>query len=116
MTTGKPPARTGRTPLIDDLVEVASVETVVRLDGRPGRLAELVVTDDVAAVLGEVLAATAGGGAFFLVAHFGAGKSHLLAALAELFGEPPEGAAAGPAVAGRPAGPVEATGASLSGP
>lgn len=82
----------GATPTIADLVEVAAVETVVRLDGRPGRLAELVVTDDVAAVMGEVLGALEHGGAFFLVAHFGAGKSHLLAALAELLGTTPDAA------------------------
>jgi hypothetical protein len=74
---------------IADLVEVAPVETVVRLDGRPGRLAELVLTADVAAALSAVLeAAPGGGGAFFLVGHFGSGKSHFLAALAELAADP----------------------------
>lgn len=73
-------------PTIDQLVEVAAVETVVRLDGRPGRLSELVLTADVTSALSAVLEARAHetGGAFFLVGHFGSGKSHLLAALAEL--------------------------------
>jgi hypothetical protein len=73
-------------PTIDQLVEVAAVETVVRLDGRPGRLSELVLTADVTGALSAVLEARAheAGAAFFLVGHFGSGKSHLLAALAEL--------------------------------
>ncbi len=75
-------------PTIDQLVEVAAVETVVRLDGRPGRLSELVLTADVTGALSTVLDARAHdtGAAFFLVGHFGSGKSHLLAALAELAG------------------------------
>ncbi|MCW3037505.1 MAG: hypothetical protein JWM17_2817 [Actinobacteria bacterium] len=82
--------RPGRGPTIADLVEVTAVETVVRLDGRPGRLSELVLTADVAAALSAVLGATrrGRGEAFFLVGHFGSGKSHLLAALAELVGGP----------------------------
>jgi hypothetical protein len=73
-------------PTIDQLVEVASVETVVRLDGRPGRLSELVLTADVSGALSAVLEARAqqAGAAFFLVGHFGSGKSHFLAAMAEL--------------------------------
>lgn len=76
-------------PTIDQLVEVASVETVVRLDGRPGRLSELVLTDDVTGALSAVLGSRAQdeGAAYFLVGHFGSGKSHLLAALAELAGK-----------------------------
>ena len=42
-------------PTIADLVEVAAVETVARLDGRPGWLRELVVTGDVAQCLEAVL-------------------------------------------------------------
>lgn len=73
-------------PTIAQLVEVASVETVVRLDGRPGRLSELVLTADVTGALSAVLESRAheAGAAFFLVGHFGSGKSHFLAALAEL--------------------------------
>ena len=82
--------RPGREPTIADLVEVSAVETVVRLDGRPGRLSELVLTDDVVAALSAVLGAArqGRGEAFFLVGHFGSGKSHFLAALAELVGGP----------------------------
>lgn len=94
----------GAAPTIADLVEVAAVETVVRLDGRPGRLAELVVTDDVAAVLSGVLGALEEGGAFFLVAHFGAGKSHLLAALAELCGPAADPAGSAASLTGWPPG------------
>ena len=85
------------TPTIDELVEVASVETVVRLDGRPGRLSELVLTADVGSALSAVLDARGRdeGAAFFLVGHFGSGKSHLLAALAELAGGAPDDATAG---------------------
>ncbi len=71
---------------IADLVEVADVETVVRLDGRPGWLRELVLTADVVQALEAVLGAREDGGGYFLVGHFGSGKSHLLAALAELAG------------------------------
>ena len=82
--------RPGREPTIADLVEVTAVETVVHLDGRPGRLSELVLTADVVAALSAVLGAArqGRGEAFFLVGHFGSGKSHLLAALAELVGGP----------------------------
>ncbi len=75
-------------PAIADLVDVAAVETVVRLDGRPGRLSELVLTADVTSALAVLLEAGSGeaGAAFFLVGHFGSGKSHLLAAVAELAG------------------------------
>ncbi|MDQ4071123.1 MAG: hypothetical protein M3203_16880, partial [Actinomycetota bacterium] len=75
-------------PSIGELVEVAAVDTVVRLDGRPGRLMELVLTADVRTALSALFDAQAGdtGGAFFLVGHFGSGKSHMLAALAELAG------------------------------
>ncbi len=93
-----PTTRQSGTPVIADLVQVAPVETVVRLDGRPGRLSELVLTDDVLTALSAVLDAAGGardgsrggsrGGAFFLVGHFGSGKSHLLAALTELMSEP----------------------------
>ena len=86
--TGDPAPRPGGGPTIADVVEVAPVDTVVRLDGRRGRLGELVLTGDVAATLSAVLeAASSRGGAFFLVGHFGSGKSHLLAALAELIGQ-----------------------------
>ncbi|MGH9185349.1 MAG: DUF6079 family protein, partial [Acidimicrobiales bacterium] len=74
-------------PTIADLVEVADVETVVRLDGGTGRLRDLVLTGDVVHALEAVLASsTDRGGGFFLVGHFGSGKSHFLAALAELVG------------------------------
>lgn len=83
-------------PTIDQLVEVASVDTVVRLDGRQGRLSELVLTADVTNAVSAVFGAGAGpaGAAFFLVGHFGSGKSHLLAALAELAATPGSGATA----------------------
>src|SRR5207247_11439917 len=42
-------------PAIGDVVEVSAVETVVRLDGRAGRLEELVVTADVVQSLSAVL-------------------------------------------------------------
>ena len=86
--SGGPAPRSGGGPTIADVVEVVPVDTVVRLDGRRGRLSELVLTGDVAASLRAVLEAASGsGGAFFLVGHFGSGKSHLLAALAELIGQ-----------------------------
>lgn len=85
--TAAPAPRPGGGPRIADVVEVVPVDTVVRLDGRGGRLTELVLTGDVAASLSAVLDAAATGGAFFLVGHFGSGKSHLLAALAELIGQ-----------------------------
>src|SRR5207248_138486 len=89
--------RAGRQPTIADLVEVSAVETVVRLDGRPGRLSELVLTDDVVAALSAVLAAArqGRGEAFFLVGHFGSGKSHFLAALADVGGGAGRGLPAG---------------------
>lgn len=80
-------------PLLSDLVEVAAVDTVVRLDGPRGRLAELVLTGDVVQSLSSVLevAATApekGGAGFFVVGPFGSGKSHFLAAVGELLARP----------------------------
>jgi hypothetical protein len=77
-------------PRIADLVEVTAAETVVRLDGRPGRLDELVLTGDVRRSLAAVLEAASGeaGAGFLLVGHFGSGKSHFLAAVAELLQDP----------------------------
>lgn len=80
-------------PLLSDLVEVAAVDTVVRLDGPTGRLGELVLTGDVVQSLTSVLevAATAseeGGAGFFVVGPFGSGKSHFLAAVGELLARP----------------------------
>jgi Family of unknown function (DUF6079) len=77
-------------PRIADLVEVTSAETVVRLDGTPGRLDELVLTGDVTSSLSAVLEAAGGpaGAGFLLVGSFGSGKSHFLAALAELLAAP----------------------------
>jgi hypothetical protein len=71
---------------IGELVEVAAVETVVRLDGRGGHLAQLVATGDVKEALASLLEAAKGpaGRAFFVVGPFGSGKSHLLAAAGEL--------------------------------
>ncbi|MFP5376449.1 MAG: DUF6079 family protein [Acidimicrobiia bacterium] len=73
-------------PSLGELVEVADVETVVRLDGTGGRLAQLVLTGDVAASLVAVLDAAAGdtGAGFFVVGPFGSGKSHFLAAVGEV--------------------------------
>jgi hypothetical protein len=72
-------------PTLGDLVEVAEVDTVVRLDGTGGRLAELVLTGDVVQSLSAILsAAPAGsseGAGFFVVGPFGSGKSHFLAAV-----------------------------------
>ncbi|HYW25088.1 MAG TPA: DUF6079 family protein, partial [Terriglobales bacterium] len=75
---------------IADLVEVTAAETVVRLDGAPGRLDELVLTGDVSQSLSAVLEAARGpsGAGFLLVGHYGSGKSHFLAALAELLANP----------------------------
>ncbi|MGH9105424.1 MAG: DUF6079 family protein [Acidimicrobiales bacterium] len=75
-------------PTVGELVSVAEVETVVRLDGPGGLLAELVLTGDVAAALEDVLAISAGpgGAGFFVVGPFGSGKSHFLSAVAELAG------------------------------
>jgi hypothetical protein len=76
--------------VIGDLVEVALVDTVVRLDGRGGRLDELVLTGDVARSLSAVLqkAAARAGAGFFVVGAFGSGKSHFLAATGELLAQP----------------------------
>ncbi len=90
-------------PTLGDVVEVADTETVVRLDGRPGRLAELVLTGDVVGSLAAVLDASGdasgdratAGAAFFVVGPFGSGKSHFLAALAELFADPHTAIASG---------------------
>src|SRR5215472_115041 len=75
---------------ISDLVDVTAAETVVRLDGSAGRLDELVLTGDVTRSLLAVLEAAQGptGAGFLLVGHFGSGKSHFLAALAELLTDP----------------------------
>jgi energy-coupling factor transporter ATP-binding protein EcfA2 len=77
-------------PRIADLVEVTAADTVVRLDGAPGRLDQLVLTGDVTRSLTAVLEAAQGptGAGFLLVGHFGSGKSHFLAALAELLADP----------------------------
>src|SRR5215475_2228050 len=87
--TPKPPDVT-RERVIGDLVEVAVVDTVVRLDGRGGRLGELVLTGDVAHSLDAVLRKAAGlsGAGFFVVGAFGSGKSHFLAAVGELLADP----------------------------
>jgi hypothetical protein len=81
-------------PTLGDLVEVADVETVVRLDGSSGRLGQLVLTGDVVQSLGAILEAgeTNQGAGFFVVGPFGSGKSHFLAAVGELLSDP--GAAA----------------------
>jgi hypothetical protein len=77
-------------PAIADLVVVAAVETVVRLDGRGGRLGELVLTGDVTHTMGALLRQATGpaGAGFFVVGHFGSGKSHFLAAVGELLADP----------------------------
>ncbi|HYZ02343.1 MAG TPA: DUF6079 family protein [Candidatus Binatia bacterium] len=77
-------------PRIRDLVEVTAADTVVRLDGRRGRLEELVLTGDVRRSLALTLEAAGGasGGAFLVTGHFGSGKSHFLAALGELLEDP----------------------------
>ena len=82
-------------PTLADLIEVADVDTVVRLDGTGGRLAELVLTGDVIASLTAVLHAATGdtGAGFFVVGPFGSGKSHFLAALGEVLSGPPARAA-----------------------
>ena len=76
-------------PTIGELVSVAEVETVVRLDSQ-GLLAELVPTGDVENALAQLVGAASGpaGRAFFVVGPFGSGKSHLLAAASELLGAP----------------------------
>ena len=73
-------------PSIGELLTVAEVETVVRLDGPGGRVAELVLTGDVASALEDVLAAAYGpsGAGFFVIGPFGSGKSHFLSAVGEL--------------------------------
>jgi hypothetical protein len=75
---------------IGDLVDVAEVETVVRLDGPEGLLADLVLTGDVASALERVLVAMSGpsGAAFFVVGPFGSGKSHFLSGVGELASGP----------------------------
>lgn len=79
-------------PHLSDLVEVAVVDTVVRLDGAGGRLAELVLTGDVVQSLSSVLEAAGqadgNGAGFFVVGPFGSGKSHFLAAAGELLAQP----------------------------
>ncbi len=81
---------TAAPPTIGAVVEVTPAETVVRLDGQGGRLQELVLTADVARALSPVLerAGSPCGAGFFLVGHFGSGKSHFLAALGELLADP----------------------------
>jgi hypothetical protein len=78
-------------PSIGEVVSVAEVETVVRLDS-DGLLAELVPTGDVETALRHVVEAATGpvGGGFFVVGPFGSGKSHLLSAAGELLGAPLE--------------------------
>lgn len=80
---------------IGDLVTVADVDTVVRLDAADGLLGQLVLTGDVRSGIEEVAQAASGsfGAAFFVVGPFGSGKSHFLAAAAELLSgstPPPE--------------------------
>ena len=79
-------------PRLSDLVDVAVVDTVVRLDGAGGRLAELVLTGDVVQSLSSVLEAAGQadgyGAGFFVVGPFGSGKSHFLAAAGELLAQP----------------------------
>ena len=77
-------------PTLAELIEVADVDTVVRLDGTEGRLAELVLTGDVVASLTAVLQAAGGdtGAGFFVVGPFGSGKSHFLAAVGEVLSRP----------------------------
>ncbi len=81
-------------PRLGDVVEVVDTETVVRLDGTAGRLAQLVLTGDVSGSLSSVLqaASAASGAAFFVVGPFGSGKSHFLAAVGEILADP-QGAA-----------------------
>ncbi|MDP9389629.1 MAG: DUF6079 family protein, partial [Actinomycetota bacterium] len=77
-------------PTLAELVDVADVDTVVRLDGTAGRLAELVLTGDVVASLTAVLeaASSTSGAGFFVVGPFGSGKSHFLAAVGEVLSAP----------------------------
>ncbi len=92
-------------PALGDLLDLAQVDTVVRLDGSDGRLGELVLTGDVVASLTQILAAAAGegGAGFFVVGPFGSGKSHFLAAAGELLARPGD-----PAVPARLARSAEA--------
>lgn len=75
---------------LGDVVEVAEVDTVVRLDGTGGRLGELVLTGDVVSSLTQILSAAGGdhGAGFFVVGPFGSGKSHFLAAAGEILARP----------------------------
>jgi len=79
-------------PRLSDLIEVAVVDTVVRLDGTGSRLGELVLTGDVVQSLSSVLEAAGHadgkGAGFFVVGPFGSGKSHFLAAAGELLAQP----------------------------
>ena len=86
MVTVGPPGTGASLPSIGDLVTVAEVDTVVRLDGPGGLLADLVLTGDVASAVEDVLAASRGpsGAGFFVVGPFGSGKSHFLSAMGEL--------------------------------
>lgn len=76
-------------PTVGDLVSVAEVDTVVRLDSE-GLLGELVPTGDVENALAQIIQAASGatGRALFVVGPFGSGKSHLLAAAGELLSAP----------------------------
>jgi hypothetical protein len=75
---------------LGEVIEVAEVDTVIRLDGTGGRLGELVLTGDVVGSLTQILAAATGdhGAGFFVVGPFGSGKSHFLAAAGELLARP----------------------------
>jgi len=77
-------------PVLDELIEVADVDTVVRLDGTGGRLGQLVLTGDVVTSLTAVLQAGTGdtGAGLFVVGPFGSGKSHFLASVGELLAHP----------------------------
>lgn len=83
-------------PTIGDVVELADVDTVVRLGTAARymesqrRLGELVLTGDVTNSLSAILdeASGASGAGFFVVGPFGSGKSHFLAALGELLADP----------------------------
>ncbi len=89
-----------KVPRLGDVVEVVESETVVRLDGTTGRLAQLVLTGDVVGSLSSVVRAAGDGpqsaadeavgtgAAFFVVGPFGSGKSHFLAAVGELLANP----------------------------
>ncbi|MDA8046258.1 MAG: hypothetical protein M0Z30_13635 [Actinomycetota bacterium] len=79
---------------LGEVIDVAEVDTVVRLDGTGGRLGELVLTGDVIDSLTQILGAAAGnhGAGFFVVGPFGSGKSHFLAAAGELLARPDDAA------------------------